>query len=131
MNQDDQPQQIQSSGVVPILLFKKKIHGELTDREKLIYGYHLLEDKDEIGAAKLFGSLSPGYMATNFYKDLSRALLCWATLQTTNNEDMRKESEFYLIVYRLARKINHEGLVFRNSGYFNELKDTLFKGFNF
>lgn len=131
MNQDDQSQEVKSSGAVPMLLFKKKIHGELSDREKLIYGYHLLEDKDEMGAAKLFGSLSPGYMVTTFYKDLSRALLCWATLQSHNNEDMRKESEFYLIVYRLTKKVAAEGLVFKNSGYFMELKDTLFKGYSF
>jgi hypothetical protein len=119
-----------NDGVVHLNLFKKKVHGELTDRDKIVYAYHLLESGDEMGASKMFGTLSPGYMATNFYKDLARALLCWATHKNTNNEDHRKESEFYMIVYRIAKRVNVEGLVFNNSGYFTEMKDTFFRGFN-
>lgn len=101
----------------------------LTDKEKLVLGYHLLENNKEDEAKKILGQVSSGYMATTFHKDISRALLCWSVCKKTENEEHRKESEFYLIIYRLTKRVSSTNLMFKNSGHFVDLKDTLFKGF--
>lgn len=103
--------------------------SSFTDKEKLVYGYHYLDQGRLDDAKKLLGQISSGYMATTLYKDLSRALLCWATYKHTGNESHRKESEFYLVVYRLTKLVLKDNVMFKNSGHFHDLKETLFKDF--
>jgi hypothetical protein len=117
-----------SSPVVPMELFKKKRKGGLTDHERIVFAYHLFENGDDPGAKKLLGEVSCGYFTTIFYKEVARALLCWSISKGTNLHDLGKESEFYVVIYRLYKKIIREELVFKNSGYFTEMKDGLFKG---
>lgn len=123
MSQDD------NTSVVPMDLFKKKRKGSLTDHERVVFAYHLFENGDNDGAKKLLGEVSSGYFTTTFYRELSRALLCYSVSKGTDNHALGKESEFYVVAYRLYKKVIREELVFKNSGYFVEMKDGLFKGF--
>lgn len=113
-----------------ILHFNAKNIDSLSDKDKLVYAYHAFEKNDNEQAFKLLNAISQSYYLTQFYKDLSRALLCHSVAKLTNDPDQGKESEFYLIVYRLTKRIVATNIIFKGSGYFHILKEELFKGFN-
>jgi hypothetical protein len=115
--------------IVNLGLFKQFKKNQLTDYGKIVYGYHLLRERRVLDAQKLLGSVSTSYYTMDLHKDIARALLCWATYQNTQDESLRKESEFYIVVYKLTKMITTEGLLFTNSGFFHDLKNGLFKGF--
>lgn len=120
----------ENDDTIPLDLFRKRKKYGLTDRDKIVFAYHFFEDKKYDEAKKLLGEISGGYFTTGFYKDIARALLCWATMKYNNDSKCQKESEFYVVVYRLTRKVIGEKLIFKNSGYFTDLKNELFKDFN-
>ena len=115
--------------IVDFDLFKQAKKNQLTDHGKIVYGYHLLNQRKIEEGKKILGTVSTHYYTTELYKDLSRALLCWSTYQNTKDENHRKESEFYLVVYRLTKIVIGQNLLFTNSGFFHDLKNGLFKGF--
>ncbi len=115
--------------VVDLDLFKKFKKNQLTDHGKVVYGYHLLRERKVDEAKKILASVSVHYYSVDIHKDLARALLCWATYMNNGIEELRKESEFYTLVAKLTRMVTSENLLFTNSGYFHDLKNTLFKGF--
>lgn len=119
----------QDNEVVDLGLFKQVKKNQLSDHGKIVCGYHLLSQDNFEEGIKVLGSVSTHYYTTELYKDLSRALLCWSTCQNSGNEDHRKESEFYLVVYRLTKMVVGHNLLFTNSGFFHDLINGLFKGF--
>lgn len=104
-------------------------HQKLSDKEKIIYSYHLLSDCFVDDAIDLLKLVSKDYYEKDLHKDISRALLCYATKASSQNIQHGKESEFYLVVYRLVKMISEQKLYFKNSEYFVMLKDQLFKDF--
>lgn len=121
----------QDNDIVDLDLFKKFKKNQLNDHGKIVYGYHLLQERKVEEAKQILASVSVHYYSVDIYKDLARALLCWATYQTNGDETLRKESEFYPVVSKLTRMIVNEKLVFINSGYFHDLRNGLFNGFSF
>lgn len=121
----------QDNDIVDLDLFKKFKKNQLTDHGKIVYGYHLLRERKVEEAKKILASVSVHYYSVEIFKDLSRALLCWVTYMNTNDESLRKESEFYTVMSMLTRIVVTENLIFTNSGYFHDLKNGLFKGFGF
>lgn len=113
--------------IIPISQLRK-VKRSLTDHEKIVYGYHAFEEGDPAEAIRLLSSVSQAYFMNGFHKDISRALLCQITFKTTNHPDHGKESEFYLVIYRLTKHIVSNKIHFNGSGHFFQLKDELFKG---
>lgn len=107
----------------------RKKRGHLSDKDKIVLAYHLIEESKEKDALKLLGSINQSYYLTYIHKDVSRALLCYLIFKTTQQENLRKESEFYLVLYKLTKHILRNNLVFNKSGFFYTLKDELFKDF--
>lgn len=118
----------QDSNVVNMGSSRKK-KFKITDRERIVLAYHAYEQQNPEEATKLLASIDQGYYLMQFHKDIARALLCWATRKETQNEALAKESEFYLVVYRLTKHVVANRANFPKSGHFLELKDTLFKDF--
>lgn len=116
--------------VTNLELFKKFKKNQLPDRGKIVYGYHLLRERKVEDAKKILASISKHYYVVDIHKDISRALLCWATYQITNDLNQYRESEFYVVISKLVKMVAAENLIFNNSGYFHELRTTLFKGFD-
>lgn len=115
----------QDSNIVNIGMSGKK-KFRLPDREKIIMAYHLFESNKGSDAIELLSSVDSHYYLIQFHRDIARALLCWA-VRHTGNPNLAKESEFYLIVYRMTKFIVGNKLNFPKSGNFTELLDTLFK----
>lgn len=101
----------------------------ITDYEKIVFAYHYFEQGNPESAKELLGTVHQLYYQSQFHKDIGRALLCHATFKTTNDPMTGKESEFYLIVYRLTKQITESKMHFTGSGHFYQLRDELFKGF--
>lgn len=120
------------NNILDISMSRKK-KNRLPDREKIVLAYHAFEHDDPKEGQNLLASVDQGYYVVQFHKDISRALLCWSTFKSiqdaTQSENMRKESEFYLIVYRLTKIIVGNRLNFPKSGNFTELTSTLFRDF--
>lgn len=116
----------QDNNIFDMNLSKKK-KFKLPDREKVIAAYHLFESAQDEEAMELLSTVDQHYYLFQFHRDISRALLCWAIRASTQRLDHQKESEFYLIVYRLTKLITNRKLNFPKSGNFAELLDTLFK----
>lgn len=115
---------------VVLLQHRAKLRkNDLSDHEKVVFAYHYFEQNNHDEAVKLLSSVSGHYYESGLHKDISRALLCHATYASTQNPAHGKESEFYLVVYRLVRHITHNKIHFTNSGHFYLLKDYLFKDF--
>lgn len=112
-----------------VVLGHRKSKSKMTDKEKLVYGYHYFQDQNTEDAIDLLSSIDRQYFITGLHKDVSRALLCQLTYKTTQNSDHGKEAEFYLIVYNLTKIITSGNMTFNNSGHFFVLKDELFKDF--
>lgn len=112
-----------------VLLNHKKRKNIITDRERVVFGYHYFEQNNQDEAVKILSEVTPGYYQSQFHKDISRALLCHATIKSTNDPKLGKESEFYLVVYRLTKHVTSRKLTFNQSGHFYQLKDELFKDF--
>lgn len=108
---------------------KKQLSHKLTDHEKVVFAYHYFEQNNVGEAIKAIQDVSQGYWTGQFHKDISRALLCHATYQTTQNPALGKESEFYVVVYRLVKYITSNKIHFNGSGHFYQLKDELYKDF--
>jgi hypothetical protein len=119
----------QDNKVVQLLLIKKRKNNDLSDKEKLVFSYHYFDLGNEEAAIKLLCTVGQVYYMNQFHKDISRALLCQATYKTTQDYNLGKESEFYIIVYKLVVIITSKKLVFTGSGHFYQLKDELFQGF--
>lgn len=109
------------------ILGHAKRKNSLTDKERVVYAYHYFERNNESEAKKLLSEISKHYYDSTFHKDISRALLCHLTYPTTQNPVHGKESEFYLVVYRLTKFIVENKIHFNGSGYFVQLRDELFK----
>ncbi len=105
----------------------KTIINKISDREKIVVSYHIIEQGRTLEAIDLLSSISQDYFLIQFHKDIARALLCWATRGIAQDLKLAKESEFYLIVYRLTKFITENKLTFKNGGYFYELITELFK----
>lgn len=108
----------------------KKKAKTLNNREKVVHAYHLFNDKKDSEAVSILVSIPQSYYLIDLHKDIARALLCWATHKTSNSMDHYKESEFYVVIYRMTKHICVNKLMFKNSGYFSELKLNLFKDFD-
>lgn len=119
----------QDNKVVQLLHIKKSNNNDLSNKEKLVFAYHYFDQGNDEAAIKLLCTVGQAYYVTQFHKDISRALLCQATYKTTQDYNIGKESEFYIIVYRLVVTITSKKLVFTGSGHYYQLKDELFKGF--
>ncbi len=121
------------NNVVDIRSSNKK-KNRLPDREKVILAYHAFKHGDIKEGQDLLTSVDAHYYLIQFHKDISRALLCWATLKSVyddkQSENLRKESEFYLIVYNVTKTIVSKKLNFPKSGNFIELTSTLFLDFS-
>lgn len=115
----------QSSNVVSI--FSKAIKS---DRSKIMASMDAIAMGDNETARSLLSSVSVPYWEIDLHKDLSRALVCYLTIKTTRNPIHIEEANFYLAIYGLVK--DHVGpnkIMFRHSGYLEDLKDTLFKDF--
>ncbi len=119
----------QDHKVIQMLHIKRLKTNQITDKEKIVYAYHYFESGNDFDAKKLLNSVSGPYYDGGLFKDISRALLCQTTVRTTGNADHGKESEFYLVVYRLTKHIIDNKLNFTKSSHFYLLKDQLFKDF--
>lgn len=115
----------QNSNIVPINRVNAKF---LSDYEKIVYAYHNFQSNNSEEALKLLNLISPWYYQNQFHKDISRALLCASVAKTTNDLLMSKESEFYIVIYRLTMYITEHKIHFNGSGNFYQLKYELFKG---
>lgn len=114
----------------PVNLGLFRSRKNLSDKDKIVYGYHLLESGDVAEAKRVLGSVTQTYFMVNLYRDISRALLCWITYKSTNSLQHYKEAEFYLVIYKLTKKVVSENLMFKNSTQFDELLNVLFKDFS-
>src|SRR5579864_7044626 len=98
----------QDNNIVDIGSSKKR-KNRLPDREKIVLAYHVFCHNDFKEGQNILGSVDQGYYLIQFHKDIARSLLCWATLKSIHDADkaesMRKESEFYLVVYKLTKII--------------------------
>lgn len=119
----------QDNDIVDLDLFKKFKKNQLTDHGKIVYAYHLIQEEKIEEARKVLSSVSVQYYTTEMYRDLSRALLCWATYKNNSDLNLYRESEFFLVVSKLTKAVISKNLIFQNSGYFHDLKNGLFKGF--
>ncbi len=108
---------------------RKQKTNKLSNKEKVVFAYHCVQNEEIDKAIKLLTSVDQNYYIVEFHKDISRALLCHATCKNTDSIELYRESEFYLVVYRLVKFITESKVLFSKSGYFSELRDTLFKGF--
>lgn len=106
---------------------KKQKLNKLTDRERIVYGYHYFEGGNHQEATSILGQVNQAYWTGQFHKDIARALLCQATYATTQHPGHGKESEFYVVVYRLTRHVTSNKIHFNGSGNLYLLKDELFK----
>lgn len=118
----------QDNNVISFDQNKKQKKNILTDKEKIVFAYHAMEVSNLDEMFKLLTSVSPGYYQTQFHKDISRALLCQSVFKSTQDFNLGKESEFYLIIYRLTKAVTEGKFNFVGSGHFYQLKDELFKG---
>lgn len=109
-------------------LKRKLKHNQLTSRDKVIFAYHYLVQSNFEETIKTLNMIDSAYWVTQFHKDIARALLCVSTYASTQDPGLGKESEFYLVVYRLTKMIIDNKLHFTGSGHFYQLKDELFKG---
>lgn len=100
----------------------------LTHKDAICFALQYMEQGNNDEAIKIFQAIPSSYWTEQFHKDISRALICHITAKTTGDQMLGKESEFYLVVYYLVKRITREKLNFKNSGYFQQLKDELFKG---
>lgn len=105
----------------------KTMINKIPDREKIVVAYHTIEQGRTAEAIGILSSVSQDYYLIQFHKDIARALLCWATRGAAQDFRLAKESEFYLIVYRLMKFITENQLTFDKGGYFYELMIGLFK----
>lgn len=103
--------------------------NQLSDHEKIVFAHHYLEQNNQAEGTKLLSSINPSYFHSQFHKDVARALLCHATHKNTQDPKHGKESEFYLVVFKLTRHIVSHKIHFTGSGHFYQLKDELFKDF--
>lgn len=101
----------------------------MTDHMKIVYAYHSFEENDPAEAFKLLDSVTQTYYVVQFHKDIARALLCHQIGKTHPDEAIKKEAEFYILVYRLTKKIVTSGLRFDRCQYFYDLRSELFKDF--
>lgn len=106
---------------------KKQKNGKLTDRERVVYAYHYFERGNSSEALATLCQVNQSYWTGQFHKDISRALLCQATYATTQHPGHGKESEFYVVVYRLTKYVTSNKIHFDGSGNLYLLKDELFK----
>lgn len=116
---------------VTFLNLVRELKGKsLTDRERIVYGYHFISNEDYENGYKLLGQVTQEYFEVGLFKDLSRALLCHTVGEMFADVSMQREAEFYLVIYRLTRMI----LTLRPEAIwtiqFFQLKETLFKGFD-
>lgn len=118
----------QDNNVFMFELKKKSKSNQLTNRDKVVFGYHYFEQNNPEEAIHTLNIVESAYWITQFHKDISRALLCGATFNTTQDPSMGKESEFYIVVYRLTKHIVTNKIHFTGSGHFYQLRDELFKG---
>lgn len=118
----------QDNNIVMFELKRKLKHNQLSNRDKIIFAYHYFDQNDVNSAVNTLNTVDGAYWITHFHKDISRALLCIPTYQSTQDPSIGKESEFYLIIYRLTKRITDGKIHFTGSGHFYQLKDELFKG---
>lgn len=102
---------------------------DMSDKDRIIYAYHAFQEGNGDKGRSLLNSVSTTYYITKFHKDISRALLARLIYPKTKDEFLQKEAEFYIVVYRLAKKIVGENISFQKAQYFHELRNELFKGF--
>lgn len=111
-----------------VLIDHKKKHKILTDHQRVVFGFHYLEDGNVEEALSTLGQVNQSYWTGQFHKDIARALLCHLTYPNTGNPQHGEESEFYLVVYKLTKLIIEGNIHFNGSGNIRLLKDELFKG---
>jgi hypothetical protein len=107
-------------------IFRKFKKNQLSDKEKIVYGYHFIEDRNIDQAKSLLSSVSQHYYMAGIYKDLTRALVCYLAYKYSSNPVHSQESEFYLVVYKLTQRIYWDQIKFHHSGYFEDLRLSIF-----
>jgi hypothetical protein len=105
-----------------------RVKNRLSDHERIVFAYHYFEQGTPDKAKELLSQVNSLYYQSQFHKEIARALLCHATYAHTQDPILGKESEFYLVVYRLTKLITEKKLHFIGSGHFYQLRDELFKG---
>lgn len=107
-------------------LFKKMKKNSLTDKEKIVVGFHLFEEGNTVKAIEILASISQTYMNTGLYRDIAKAAVCQLAYQFSQNPKHSEEAEFYLVVYRMTTAITRMDLDFKNSSYFWDIHNFLF-----
>jgi hypothetical protein len=111
-----------------VMIQHARVKNRITDYERIVFAYHYFEQNNPDEAKELLSKVHTLYYQSQLHKDISRALLAHATYASTQDPGLGKESEFYLIVYRLTKIITENKLHFTGSGNFYQLRDELFKG---
>lgn len=105
-------------------------HKDLTDKGRIVFAYHAFQSGNANEGVKLLSEVSQDYYMSGLYQDLARACLFWSLYVNSrgvNGDQYYKESEYYLIVYRLVKFVIQGGLCFNKSGYFHDIDLKIFK----
>lgn len=102
-------------------------HKELTDKGRIVFAYHAFQSGNSTEAVKLLTEVSQDYYMSGLYQDLARACLFWSLYVNNKQDSFYKESEYYIIIYRLVKFVVHGGLCFNKSGYFHDIELKIFK----
>ncbi len=70
----------------------------LSQKDCVIFAYHLSINGDTMGARRFLKRLNSFYFTHEIYQDLYHALLAWAMKDVVWNEAMMKEHQYFLIV---------------------------------
>lgn len=121
----------QADSLVTNLNLIRRIRDQnLSDHDKIVYAYHLLQDSDSERASKLLTSVSKTYLKSGLHIDISRALLCHLINQRSPDALIGKESEFYLVIYGITLHVAQNSVEAGWATPFRELKERLFKDMN-
>lgn len=111
-----------------LLDYKKKEKAkQLSDRDRICFAWHYISEGELDRAIKIMAPIQDYYWATQIHKDIGRALLCHEAYKSTRDSNMGKESEFYIVIYRLTKYISDTKVQFKNASQFWLLRDQLFK----
>lgn len=98
-----------------------RVEHTLTNRGLVTYAYHFNRSGAKRKAEQLLNKLDHDYFKARVYKDLSRALFCWALYKTGNDEAYRKESEYFLVLKNCVTQFGD--LKFNGKLYFSQFKN--------